>query len=169
MGPCAVDWTRESRGLDRKMRNNVVLVYIYAFYVKEKNNGGKHILSFLGVFKFPSKTKAKPKKKRRAPHANTQLWLFAGSSSSREETYSLLLLLACVYRFLCALLTKGQNGESQRHILYLMLLTTCCRVKWAATCNTPHTHTHEFLNNEFLFCSQVYIKANQPAPYSTVY
>jgi hypothetical protein len=36
-----------------------------------------------------------------------------------------------------------------------------------------YTHTHEFLNNECLFfllvCSQVYIKANQPAPYSTVY
>lgn len=142
LGPCAVDWTRESRGLDRKMRNNVVLVYIYAFYVKEKNNGGKHILSFLGVFKFPSKTKAKPKKKRRAPHANTQLWLFAGSSSSREETYSLLLLLACVYRFLCALLTKGQNGDRANAISY----TWCCWRRVAES-NEPqlvthHTHTH---------------------------
>jgi hypothetical protein len=135
--------------------------------------GGKNtFFLFWGVFKFPSKTKAKPKKKE--PHMRTHncgcfATLLAAAAAERVETYSLLLLLACVYRFLCALLTKGQNGESQRHIL----LDVVDDVLQSQMSRNLYTHTHEFLNNECLFfllvCSQVYIKANQPAPYSTVY
>jgi hypothetical protein len=63
--------------------------------------------------------------------------LLAAAAAERVETYSLLLLLACVYRFICALLTKGQNGESQRHIL----LDVVDDVLQSQMSRNLHTHT----------------------------